>query len=75
MTILKVVELGMGVGTEKAIGDGLRTGRGGSQVRERRGPRPSLHRIDTAALPAEDFVLPTDLLSSFSARSLSSSLA
>ena len=39
-----------------------RTGRGGSQVRERRGPRPSLPRIDTAAQPAEDFVLLTDLL-------------
>ena len=32
------------------------------QVRERRGPRPSLPRIDIAAQSAEDFVLLTDLL-------------
>ena len=39
-----------------------RTGRGGRQVCERRGPRPSLPRIDIAAQSAEDFVLLTALL-------------
>ena len=39
-----------------------RTGRGGSQVCECRGPRPSLPRIDIAAQSAEAFALLTDLL-------------
>src|SRR3974390_1457935 len=43
-------------------GRAARTGRGGSQVRERRGPRPSLPRIDIAAQSADDFMLLTDLL-------------
>jgi hypothetical protein len=52
-------------GRRDGEGDRVRappTGRGGSQVCERRGPRPSLPRIDIAAQSAEDFVLLTDLL-------------
>jgi hypothetical protein len=62
VTIRKVIELGVGVGTEKAIGYGLR-GLAGEEVRFASvGPRPSLPRIDIAAESAEDFVLLTDLL-------------
>ena len=54
----------------------LRTGRGGSQVCERRGPRPSLPRIDVAAQSTEDSCCsPTSSFSSVSAHSLSSYLA
>ena len=65
MTILKVVELGMGVGTEKAIGDGIR-GLAGDETRpasvEAPLLRPAPPRIDIAAKSAEDFSLLTDLL-------------
>jgi hypothetical protein len=77
VTILKVIELGMGVGTEKAIGDGLR-GLAGEEARSA--------SVEALALPSPESTLPrnpprtsccstTSSFSSFSARSLSNSLA
>ena len=66
MTIRKVIELGVGVGTEKAIGDGLR-GLAGEEARSASVEAPAVEalpspRIDIGAQSAEDFVLLTDLL-------------
>jgi hypothetical protein len=80
VTILKVIELGIGVGTEKAIGDRLR-GLTGEETRSASVEAPAVetHPSPESTLPGNppttSCCSPTSSFSSFSARSLSSSLA